>query len=272
MKTLKIVLIALLALPVLSFAKDEPKFSGGFSSGKSTSTTKSQSTSATPKPAKKEASPAQNANAAGTGKTSFGSFGGAKAAKDATAPATPAATPAAATKSGAAPAPAKSALTQSLDKNSAQTNALKTLDARNAQKAAVGVASTAPPGPNVSPAVPMAPPPAPPPQVVYQNAPSSGWSRGIMGFLLGNSMSSNARSYNNHNNGYNQSNSGYNQPNSTATGSASDVAEVEPKGSSFLRVLAWLLILGSIGGLIWYLVKRSSANAAAAAAKRNYSL
>jgi hypothetical protein len=30
--------------------------------------------------------------------------------------------------------------------------------------------------------------------------------------------------------------------------------------------------LGGIGGVIWYFVRRSSANDAAAAAKRNYSL
>jgi hypothetical protein len=114
--------------------------------------------------------------------------------------------------------------------------------------------------------MPVAPNPIPqpmPPQVVYQNAPSGGWKSGIMGFLLGNSMSHNDRPYNAHNS--------YNQPNSSSA-SSTDIAGQESTGTSFLRIVVWLLILCSIGGVIWYFVKRSSANDAAAAAKRNYSL
>jgi hypothetical protein len=256
MKTSKIILIALLALPVFSLAKDAPKFSGGFSSGKSTSTTKSQASGAKPKPVQKEA---------GTAKSSFGSFGSASTTKAATAPATPATTPAGATPGAVVPAAAKSnsALTQSLDKNAAQANALKTLDARNAQKTPVAIGSNIPPNSNVNPPAPVAPQPIPP-QVVYQNAPASGWNSGIMGFLLGNALSRNDRSYNSQN--------GYNQPNSAGAGSAPDIAGKESTGSSFLRIVVWLLILGSIGGVIWYFVQRSSANNAATAAKRNYSL
>ena len=83
-----------------------------------------------------------------------------------------------------------------------------------------------------------------------------------MGFLLGNSMSRSDRSYNSH--------SGYGQGNSAS--SSPDVADDQASGSTFLRVVAWLLILGAIGGLVWYFRNRSSAKAAAAAAKRNYSL
>jgi hypothetical protein len=271
MKSFRILLVAvMLAVPLWGQAKNEPTFAGGFSSGKSG--TKSQPAKA--KPADRSPAPAKTANA----QSSFGSFGSGKGAK-----ATPAPAPATAP---AVPAheqtqKSTSALSRNLNQNSAQANALKALDARNASKSAPGnsmigsnlsgpatAATNATGQPPYAPPIYSAPAPAPAPPVVYQNNSSGSLTSGIIGFLLGKSMSHNERSYNSNNQGgYGENRTG-DSPNKSGVVSAnSEVAG----GSSFLRILVWLLILAGIGAVIWYFVQRSSAKAQTAA-KRNYSL
>ncbi|MFA9215784.1 MAG: hypothetical protein ACEQSK_01640 [Sphingomonadaceae bacterium] len=85
------------------------------------------------------------------------------------------------------PARSNSALSRDMERNAAQANALKTLDARRA--------AAAPPPPPVAPPV-VAPVPVhnPPvytqaPQPVIVPQPNNGFMYGVMGFMLGRAMS-----------------------------------------------------------------------------------
>ena len=79
---------------------------------------------------------------------------------------------------------------------------------------------------------------------------------GITGFMLGRAMSHNDRPY------YPPNSNGANPSNITYD-------DLSPRGSGFLRFLAWLTVIALIGGGVWYFVRRSRQNTSTA---RNYSL
>ena len=241
---------ALLGLPGLGLAKGDPKAPPprSMSSGFSSKPTKP----ATPTAVPDRASAATPPPAA---KPSFGAFG---AAKDST----------------AAPLKSTSGLTQGLDTRAAETNALKTLDARTAQKSSAGdlantgttaVSSQAPAIGATAGATQQAQvtiPQAPAPTVIYQNSGSSGNGvlAGVAGYMLGRSMDNHDR---------NQSGPGWNNG-----GPASPNESAMVHVATWPRVLAWLVflsILGAVGWAIWRFVQRSRVKALAPP-RSNYSL
>ncbi|WP_317201343.1 hypothetical protein [Janthinobacterium sp.] len=237
--------------------------------------------------------------ASGSGKSSFGSFGGKQPA------AAPRATPSAADegaaparpKSGfgsfggargdaAAPAKSDSALSRELEQKSANANALKTLDARRAAAAAPPPLPPLNPmlPPNQAPGYNQAQQPYNQAQQPYnqpqQQAPvvvqqSNGLGGAVAGYMLGRAMNggSNHGGYNNgaYGNGGNNGNNG----NSNGGNSNGGVAGAPPAvpqasfGGALLRTFVWLAVLGALGWLIYYGVKRLRAGKARSAA--NYS-
>ena len=263
------VVLVMLALPMMGNAKGGSSFNGGggssFSRGFSShgSTSKFANTGSKPSfgsfgAAKSAAIPAREVPGS-SGKTSFGSFG------------SPISTP---TELASPGQKSKSALTQNLDKNAAQTDALNTLDARNNQKA-IGNTPVAANGmplggvPTGSPSYPSGqmgqPYPTAPPTVIYQNGGSSGnFTAGLIGFMLGRSMHGNDHS------SYPMQNGSYDRP--VGAESNPQIPTEIPKessGMSFLRIILWLLILSAIGGSVWYFLRRSGQGTAK---KSNYSL
>lgn len=259
MKFKTVFLIALLAIPLMGFAKGSSSFSRGFSGSSSSSASRSSSSSfSRPSSPSKSAAPAPSPT-----KSSFGSFGSAK-------PATP-----------PAPAPAKkstSAMTQSLDKKASQAAALKTLDAKPVL-AGAAVGSTI--GSNIQPpmgtahpgqvgAIPVNAPTgyvsqgAPAPTVIYQNSGSSGFMNGVMGYMLGRSMS-----HNNSNDRANYNTIAPGSPNRAMPDSVGD--PVQPvQSSSGYGVLLFILGVLALAG-VWYFWRRRRTNAAVTS-KQNYSL
>ncbi len=218
-------------------------FKSGFSSQKSSPTS---STRAKPSTAPK---------------SGFGSFGQAKpspapvAANDASA-AAPASKPLfgsfgkSAPAPDAAPAAPKSALTQNLDQGAAQQNALRTLDARKAAAAA----AAAPPPPVAQPQPVQAAPqygqsPYPQPIIVQQQ--SGGFGHAVMGFMLGRAMSGG-----NHNNGYPNQNYGNGNGNGNVQAGMPGAEPRSSFGATVLRTFLWLAIIGGIGWLIYFAVRR----------------
>ena len=249
MKQLRMAFFAVvLTLPFAVGAKsngagDRHSFGGGFSSSKSSTAPSSKSPnksynsfssvkpSSVPAQAPVPASSLPHAVAETTGTSSFSS-------KDAAPVIGP-----------------TSALSSGLNKNAAQTNALATLDARNAKKeSAAGTLQTAQSTPSGMPlgGVPSGSMPSPlgsaqPAQtVIYQNGGNSGvsgWTSGIVGFMLGRAMS-----HDNYNqNGYNAG-SGIN-PNQAGLPSNKNNMGA---GSTLLRIFAWLVVFGCIGWVVWY--------------------
>lgn len=246
MKQFRIALLALVfALPAAGAmghnASDRHSFGGGFSSSKSStapsskSPTKSynsfSSTKPSPAPAPEPASSVPHTAADSKSISSFSS-------KD-TAPVIG----------------PTSALSSGLNKNAAQSNALTALDARNAKKeSALGATQTVQSTPSGMPLGGVASGSVSPPlvaaqtgqSVIYQNGGNSGvspWTSGIVGFMLGRSMSHD----NYHQNGYNGG-SGIN-PNQAGL---PPVKNNEGVGSTLLRIFAWLVIFGCIGWVVWY--------------------
>ena len=215
-------------------------------------------------------------------KSAPGSFGGAAGASAA----------------AAAPARSGSASARDMEQSAAQANALKTLDARRA-------AAMPPP---VPPAVdPVARPgqpmpgayPMPQQTIIVQPQQHSGFMYGLMGFMLGRSMSapqpvyypaSNGNGNNGNNNANNNGsgdngggNGGNSGPDSAGWNDANRIgmtggydntsaAQVAPQpqpsfGASVLRVLAWLLLPVVLAVLVHAIGKRLRRNRAAA----NYS-
>lgn len=154
-------------------------FKGGFSSQKKSSSSSSAKKSSYDfgNSAKSDDSPAAGSS---SGKTSFGSF-----SKSSDAGSAPSAADSAAPRS-------RSAFGRDLDKNAANANALKTLDARNAARARQenpadsGRQTAAGPGYGYPPAGPVQQAPAAPP-VIIQNS-GGGSSSPWMWFLLGQAM------------------------------------------------------------------------------------
>ena len=200
-------------------------FKSGFSSQKSSSGSTSKPSFGSFGAAKPAAPPVEAPSAAPSKQSSFGSFG-----------------KAAGTGADAAGAPAKSALTKDLDKNAANENALRTLDARKA-------AALPPAAPSPAPlqAAPQYGGPAPyqQPIIVQQR---SGFGDMAIGFMLGHALSGS------HSNGGYAGNNGAYPGNGQAGGVP--VVEHSSFGATLLRTFLWLLILGSLGWLVYFVVRR----------------
>ena len=159
-----------------------------------------------------------------------------------------------------------------LDKNAANANALKTLDARNAAKARQdnpGGQQSAAGGPLYPPAGAQQVPAAAPPVIIQNNG--GGSSNGWMWFLLGQSMHSHDRERVIIDRG----NPSSGNPDLSTTqadmpaGAAVNSNPPEKPGFFMhtLRILFWLLILAAVGGGIYYLAKRKGISKSA-----NYTL
>lgn len=225
MQFLKRTLHAVLVLSLLStnpLASAEPRqsssssksFKGGFSSQRS----------ATP-PAR---APRQDSGARGGG---FGSFNNAPS-RDAQ--------------------KSDSALSRRLDKNASQDNALRTLDARRAQKEQAERDTRPVPGYenrqsngqySNQPAAPM-----PSPAQAQPQSQGSGLGGLVTGMVLGQ-MASGAHARNN--NGY---------PGQANVGTSSASVNQAPGGTSFfggvMRMFMWLIVLSAIGWLVYFVVQR----------------
>ena len=261
-----------LGMPILGLAKSSD-FSAGFNSSKSSSS------DASSKPADAART---SPSAAGSTTKSTGSANPAKGFSNGFK------SPTSTTSSGGStPNPAaapdlksNSALSKSLQKSTANTNALATLDARNAKKAlvtgavvgagtvaVVSAVDTAGQTSTGSPPQPNYHPPAP----VVRDSGSDSMGNALW-FMLGRSTSNDRTvSVNNGQspnfNSTSPSPNGY-VPSTGGTNSAAD----EDSGSSILRVFLWLLIIGAvIAGVLWYKARRDSANGGSKS-KRNYSL
>ncbi len=235
-KSLQFALVLSLLLPLAASAEAQPSKSGSFKSGFS-----SQRSQA-PKP-------------------SFGSFGGSRQSTPAPPPRSPQLSKAPGGGFGsfggaAAPAPQKSdsALSQKLDKNAQQANALRTLDERKAAQAARDARPV--PGyenrqDSMPPPMQMPQPmPAPAPIIVRQD--NSGLMSVITGFMLARATS-----------GAHAGNNGYTGP-VAGTASVNQPAGNEGGGffTSVLRTFAWLLVVSVLGWLAfftWKFLRRGKA-------------
>lgn len=239
-KSLQFALVLSLLLPLAASADAQPSRSGSFKSGFS-----SQRAPA-PKPA-------------------FGSFGGSKQTTQAPPPRSPSS--GGFGSFGNAPKPATplpqrsdSALSQKLDKNAQQANALRTLDERKAAQAA----RDARPVPGYedrqgtmqAPPMQMPPAPMPAPAPIIVRNDNSGLMSVITGFMLARATS-----------GAHAGNNGYPGPvatTATVPGANPQPATNEGGGffSSVLRTFAWLLVLSIVGWVayfIWKFLRRGKA-------------
>ncbi|WP_332875940.1 hypothetical protein [Massilia sp. S19_KUP03_FR1] len=143
-----------------------------------------------------------------------------------------------------------SALSRRLDKNASQDNALRTLDARRAQKEQAERDTRPVPGYENRQASgqygnqPGAPMPAP----AQAQPQGSGWGGVATGMVLGQIASgANARN----NNGY---------PGQANVGTSSASVNQASGGSSFfggvMRMFMWLIVLSAIGWLVYFVVQR----------------
>jgi hypothetical protein len=170
-------------------------------------------------------------------------------------------------------APPKSRLSENLDRSASEKNALQTLDARKAQTAAAAAAATgaAAAAAHTAPAgatpYSQAPYSGQPPQAQYPQAPypqpivvqqqSSGLGHAMLGFMLGRAMSGGhgaGNGGNNGNNGYASHDTGAVQLD--APGAVATAAPASSFGASVLRTFLWLVILGTIGWGIYFVVRR----------------
>jgi len=214
----------------------------------------------------------QSAPSSAPKKPAFGSFGGAGKAPPAPA------SDQSSRRTGAAPggfgsfsaggaAPSKqqsdSALSQRLDRNAAQANALRTLDERRAAKEAASRDTRPVPGyeeRGVTAQAPMQAPAPVPQQAPIIVRPDSGIGQVVTGYVLGRMASGGAS--------HGAANPGYNSP---IVGTAS-VGQQAPARSFFggvLHLFMWLMILSALCWLAWFGVRWWRARRAAS--KPNYS-
>lgn len=234
-----------------SASHSSTSFKSGFSSQKKSSSASSSNKSSYDFG---NSSKSSDSSDAASKKTGFGSF-----SKNSDAGAAPSSSDSAGPRS-------RSLFGKDLDKNAANANALKTLDARNAVKArqddpARGVPQSAAGGPLYPPAGAPQGPAAAPPVIIQNNG--GGSSNGWMWFLLGQSM-----------HGHDRERVIVDRGAGTAVSSNPDAGAVKaapPEQPGFfmrtLRILFWLGILAAVGGGIYYLAKRKGISKSA-----NYSL
>ncbi|HEV7816364.1 MAG TPA: hypothetical protein VGP06_14850 [Janthinobacterium sp.] len=250
MKSLKIAILLALLLPLSSNAlttPSSPSYKSGFSSQKSSTAkgapkNKSFGSFAARPPAGAPASPPATAP-----KSAFGSFGNAPAA------------------SAPPPSRSTSALSKDLDQSSANANALKTLDARNAAANAPPPLNNPVPGQQPQQYGQQQPYQQPyrQPQPIIVQQPNSGFGNMFMGFMLGRALSGN-----HHDTDYRNSNGTVSQQ----SGAVVEAPQAGPEasfGMSVLRIFLWLVILSCIAWIIYFGVKYLRRNKASNAP--NYS-
>ncbi|NIA52100.1 hypothetical protein HAV22_00345 [Massilia sp. TW-1] len=245
LKTYQVALVLSLLVPLAHAVDAKPSSSGfksGFSSQRSSSAPHTSST------------PAKSGG--------FGSFGKRAAPSDATAPA--------AKPSGgfgsfgggqAAPQKSDSALSQKLNKNASEANALRTLDARR-QAQADSARDTRPvPGYEQGASSQPAPTYAPPPQ---QQAPVVVRQDSGLGHVLAGAMIANAAR------GAHASNNGY--PGAyPSSGGGGVTAPARGGGTSFIGLFFTLCVLVAIAWGVYFMWRRVQRARAANAKKQNYS-
>lgn len=198
---------------------------------------------------KSQAARPVNSNASSTRNTSFGSFGQQPA------------------KNGGR---SDSAMNRDLEKNQAQQQALKNLDARNQQKtAAHPEQQTSVTGKPLNPAPGSVPPPAttgpaaPTPTVIVQRE-SSSMGGALLGFMLGQAISRphGVNSYDNRSRDLQPldsvgavSNGLETQDGKAALAAPAKVAESESGAWKFLRLLLWLAFLSGLGWIAYRLYR-----------------
>jgi hypothetical protein len=273
MKTIKIFVYALIVCMSFVGVAEAKGRTGSFKSG----FTSQKRAAPTPAPAPYQAPPKTTQ----PNKTAFGSFGNANPKLDA--------------KAAAAP---QSQMSKDLSANAAQSNALKTADARTTTKNAnektnasesesgwfrSGNQNTATQNPSVNMGNSAKPQPA-----NYQAAPqysagrqSTGLMPGLIGFMLGSSMAqhANAGSVAQQNQSVPNQHVAQdaNQLNSTAADGliaqqAQDVPVVVEKESFFLKLLRVVLWAAIIGGIIWLVRKFLGFRNRTSQESANYSL
>lgn len=291
--------VLMMALPLICVGKtsgsssssSRSSFSRGFSSPSSSNRSSGFSSPSSSNKSSGFSSPSSSSNAASNtaAKPSFGSFGSSRSVAPVAAAAVVTGAAATATQE---PTKSTSALTSSLDKNAAQTNALKTYDANKAGTTTAAAGNTGSNAfgnsanggtprnygntptynstPTYNPSVAQAPSTT---TIIHHD---SGSSNGLMWFMLGNSMNNNRHSDNGgyNNGGYNNNNNGgYNNGSNPNNMNQNPAVRSADSGDSFgvwfLRVLAWTLVLGALGGGVWYLMNRSKNKVVK---KNNYSL
>jgi hypothetical protein len=274
-KTIVLAAIFSLLLPCLVSAKGSSgssSSSSSRSSSSSSSMSRGFSSSSSSKPTQ---APSQNQS--NSSKPSFGSFGSTRSSPSAPAPSVQ---------------KSSSALSQSLEKNAAQSNALKTLDSKNTSKSASATpsdsmigsrlgstASTTPQYPSSSYQMPQAAPP-----VVYQNSGSS-LNGMLTGYLVGRATSGGNNSYTTHQDISHQS-TGDVFGNSSADAAIPTQMNYGPTvktdssdvAGGILKAIFWFLGIGALVccGLLWWTARATRSPSVAEEARfrrnTNYSL
>ncbi|MCS0583138.1 hypothetical protein NX784_16230 [Massilia pinisoli] len=242
LKTYQVALVLSLLMPLAQAVDAKPSSSSGFKSGFSSQHTSSTSRS----------SPAPSHSGG------FGSFGKRAAPPDAAAPTKPSGGFGSFGGGQAAPQKSDSALSQKLNKNASEANALRTLDARR-QAQADAARDTRPvpgyeQGPSGQPAPTYAPPQQQAPVIVRQD---SG-----LGHVLAGAMIANAAR------GAHASNNGY--PGAyPSNGGGGVTAPARGGGTSFIGLFFTLCVLVAIAWGVYFMWRR--VQRARAAKKPNYS-
>jgi hypothetical protein len=242
LKTYQVALVLSLLVP-LAHAVDAKPSSSGFKSGFS-----SQHTSS---PSHASSSPSRSGG--------FGSFGKRAAPPDAAAPSKPSGGFGSFGGGQAAPQKSDSALSQRLNKNASEANALRTLDARRQAQADAARDTRPVPGYEHAtagqPAPTYAPPPPQPqaPVIVHQD---SG-----LGHVLAGAMIANAAR------GAHASNNGY--PGAYPSSGGGVTAPARSGGTSFIGLFFTLCVLVAIAWGVYFVWRRVQRNRAAK--KPNYS-
>ena len=244
LKTYQVALVLSLLVPLAHAADAKPSSSGfksGFSSQRSSSASRT---------------PSQPSRSGG-----FGSFGKRAAPPDAPAPAKPSGGFGSFGGGQATPQKSDSALSQKLNKNASEANALRTLDARRQAKADAARDTRPVPGYEQAQSGQPAPTYAPPPQQ-QQQAPVIVRQDSGLGHVLAGAMIANAAR------GAHASNNGY--PGAyPSTGGGNVTAPPRSGGTSFIGLFFTLCVLVAIAWGVYFMWRRVQRSRAAK--KPNYS-
>jgi hypothetical protein len=246
LKTYQVALVLALLVP-LAHAVDAKPSSSGFKSGFSS----------------QRSSPASHTSSTPSRSGGFGSFGKRAASSDA---ASPAAKPSGGFGSfggsQAAPQKSDSALSQKLNKNASEANALRTLDARRQAQADAARDTRPVPGYEQAASGQQAPTYAPPPQ---QQAPVIVRQDSGLGHVLAGAMIANAAR------GAHASNNGYPGAYPSTGGGATTPTTARGGGTSFIGLFFTLCVLVAIAWGVYFMWRRVQRARAANAKKQNYS-